>query len=64
MKDVCGHDGVPDLSNHFDPYEALDMIRKFTVAGLEHGYALNDDDLHTIEGRVESLRAYITGMER
>ena len=58
------HDKVQPYLNRFDPFEALDMIRKFTVASLEHDYTINIDDLHTIEGRVEALRAYITGMEK
>ena len=63
LKDDCAICGKAS-PNRFDPYEALDVIRKFTVAGLEHGYTLNDDDLHTIEGQVEALRAYITGKEK
>jgi hypothetical protein len=48
---------VPDLTNRFDPYEALDDITLESAGCSTRSY-------EAILKQVNALRAYITGMER
>ena len=60
---------IPDLTNRFDPYEALDTIIE-RLEDIDAGLHESPDPmacigrLADIRGEVHALRAYITGMER
>lgn len=49
---------VPDLTNRFDPYEALDEIEHLTH------YEVPGEGFLLIQDKIYALRAYITGMEK
>ena len=60
---------IPDLTNRFDPYEALDTIIERVEDIEEQNHETPDvmaciGRLADIRGEVRALRAYITGMEQ
>ena len=52
----------PDLTDRFDPFEALDFILRDTLDRLERHEAVGD--VMGVQKQVYALRAYITGMEK
>ena len=60
---------IPDMTNRFDPFEALDTILERAEDIEEQNHETPDvmaciGRLADIRGEVNALRAYITGMER